>query len=34
LITTLLRRELDKTGGVSLKHFYLRRVLRICRRST
>ena len=29
LITTLLRRELDKTGRVSLKNFYLRRVLRI-----
>lgn len=29
LITTLLRREVTKTGGVSLKHFYLRRVLRI-----
>lgn len=29
LITTLLRRELDKTGSISLKHFYLRRVYRI-----
>lgn len=29
LITTLLRREVDKTGQVSLRHFYLRRVLRI-----
>ena len=29
LITTLLRMEYDKTGDVSLKQFYLRRVLRI-----
>jgi peptidoglycan/LPS O-acetylase OafA/YrhL len=29
LITTLLCRESDRTGGVSLKAFYLRRVLRI-----
>lgn len=29
LITTLLRREHDKTGTVSLRAFYLRRVLRI-----
>lgn len=29
LITTLLRREVIRTGGVSLKLFYLRRVLRI-----
>src|SRR5207244_9669139 len=29
LITTLLRMEYDQTGKVSLKQFYLRRVLRI-----
>src|SRR5438105_2995303 len=29
LITTLLRREYDRTGSVSLSHFYLRRILRI-----
>jgi peptidoglycan/LPS O-acetylase OafA/YrhL len=29
LITTLLRREAESTGGISLSHFYLRRVLRI-----
>lgn len=29
LITTLLRKEREKTGGVSLKLFYLRRILRI-----
>jgi peptidoglycan/LPS O-acetylase OafA/YrhL len=29
LITTLMRQEADKTGRVSLKHFYLRRALRI-----
>jgi peptidoglycan/LPS O-acetylase OafA/YrhL len=29
LITTLLRLEYQRTGGVSLKQFYLRRVLRI-----
>jgi peptidoglycan/LPS O-acetylase OafA/YrhL len=29
LITTLLRLELQKTGTVSLKNFYLRRILRI-----
>ncbi|GJH20540.1 acyltransferase family protein [Caballeronia novacaledonica] len=29
LITTLLLRESDKYGGISLKHFYLRRVFRI-----
>lgn len=29
LITTLLRRELDRTGTVSLKSFYIRRALRI-----
>lgn len=29
LITTLLRAEADKRGGISLKDFYLRRVLRI-----
>jgi peptidoglycan/LPS O-acetylase OafA/YrhL len=29
LITTLLRRELEETGDLSLKHFYLRRVYRI-----
>jgi peptidoglycan/LPS O-acetylase OafA/YrhL len=29
LITTLLRMEFDRTGGVSLRAFYLRRVLRI-----
>lgn len=29
LITTLMRREEERTGGVSLKKFYLRRVLRI-----
>lgn len=29
LITTLLRREHEKTGQISLKHFYLRRVYRI-----
>ena len=29
LITTLLRMEYDKTGTVSIKQFYLRRVLRI-----
>lgn len=29
LITTLLRREVASTGGISLKLFYLRRVLRI-----
>jgi peptidoglycan/LPS O-acetylase OafA/YrhL len=29
LITTLLRQEFEKTGSVSLKNFYLRRILRI-----
>jgi peptidoglycan/LPS O-acetylase OafA/YrhL len=29
LITTLLRREFEETGDLSLKHFYLRRVFRI-----
>jgi len=29
LITTLLLREWDKTGGISLKNFYIRRVRRI-----
>lgn len=29
LITTLLRREFEKTGTVSLKHFYFRRSIRI-----
>src|SRR5690349_17381573 len=29
LITTLLRIEWDTTGEISLRHFYLRRVLRI-----
>ena len=29
LITTLLRKEFDKTGAVSLREFYLRRALRI-----
>ena len=29
LITTLLRREFEQTGTLSLKHFYLRRVYRI-----
>jgi peptidoglycan/LPS O-acetylase OafA/YrhL len=29
LITTLMREELAETGGVSFKHFYLRRALRI-----
>jgi peptidoglycan/LPS O-acetylase OafA/YrhL len=29
LITTLLRREFDKTGSVSLRKFYVRRALRI-----
>ncbi len=29
LITTLLRKELEETGGISLKQFYLRRALRI-----
>jgi peptidoglycan/LPS O-acetylase OafA/YrhL len=29
LITTLLRREYEETGTISLKHFYLRRVYRI-----
>lgn len=29
LITTLLRRELDLTGGISLRKFYLRRAYRI-----
>jgi peptidoglycan/LPS O-acetylase OafA/YrhL len=29
LITTLMRMEAEKTGQVSLKHFYLRRALRI-----
>lgn len=29
LITTLLRREHERTGAIDLKHFYLRRVLRI-----
>lgn len=29
LITTLLLREFDKTGTVSLKHFYFRRTMRI-----
>lgn len=29
LITTLLRMEFDRTGSISLKEFYLRRVLRI-----
>src|ERR1700710_2928965 len=30
LITTLLRKEADKRGTISIKDFYLRRVLRIC----
>ena len=29
LITTLMRTEFEKSGGVSLRAFYLRRVLRI-----
>lgn len=29
LITTLLRREYDKTGGIHFKNFYIRRALRI-----
>lgn len=29
LITTLLRREYEKTGGISLRAFYLRRIYRI-----
>jgi peptidoglycan/LPS O-acetylase OafA/YrhL len=29
LITTLLRREYEKTGTISLRHFYLRRIYRI-----
>lgn len=29
LITTLLLKEYDRTGGISLKNFYMRRVLRI-----
>jgi len=29
LITRLLRAELEKQGGISLRHFYLRRMLRI-----
>jgi len=29
LITTLLLRELERTGAISLKHFYLRRAFRI-----
>ena len=29
LITYLLLKEFDKTGDVSLKHFYIRRCLRI-----
>jgi len=29
LITTLLRQELEQTGTLSLKHFYLRRIYRI-----
>ncbi len=29
LITTLLRREYERTGGISLRNFYLRRVYRI-----
>jgi peptidoglycan/LPS O-acetylase OafA/YrhL len=29
LITTLLRKEWDKSGDISLKHFYLRRAFRI-----
>lgn len=29
LITTLMRREFEKTNDISLKHFYVRRVLRI-----
>src|SRR5437868_6408090 len=29
LITTLLRLEMESTGKVSFRHFYLRRVLRI-----
>jgi peptidoglycan/LPS O-acetylase OafA/YrhL len=29
LITTLMRQELAETGGVSFRHFYLRRALRI-----
>ncbi len=29
LITTLLRREFEDTGGISLRYFYLRRLLRI-----
>src|SRR5882724_3312228 len=29
LITTLLRREYEETGDISLRHFYLRRVYRI-----
>lgn len=29
LITTLLRREFEKSGTINLQHFYLRRILRI-----
>jgi peptidoglycan/LPS O-acetylase OafA/YrhL len=29
LITTLLRLEVDQTGGINFRDFYLRRVLRI-----
>src|SRR5262245_15809989 len=29
LITTLIRVEMEETGRMSLRHFYLRRVLRI-----
>ena len=29
LITSILLREQEQTGGISLKHFYLRRILRI-----
>jgi peptidoglycan/LPS O-acetylase OafA/YrhL len=29
LIATLLRMEFDRTGGISIRHFYLRRLLRI-----
>lgn len=29
LITTLMLREMDRTGGVSIKSFYVRRILRI-----
>ncbi|MBC2608247.1 acyltransferase family protein [Pelagicoccus albus] len=29
LITTLLRREFDKTGGISIRNFFIRRIFRI-----